>query len=182
MTRLMVRPDDNPSGLLLDTDDPVRIARTLAVLGVGYERVSLRPLRADDPPDSVLAAYQDDVARWMSLGGYRAADVVSVQPDHPHRAGLRLKFLDEHVHDDDEVRFFASGVGVFGLHLGSEVHELRCAAGDWIRVPAGTPHWFDMGADPSFVAIRLFTSPEGWVARSTGSTLASRFSRVEASP
>jgi hypothetical protein len=48
-----------------------------------------------------------------------------------------------------------------------------------ITVPAGTPHWFDMGPRPRFMAIRLFTNPEGWVAHYTGSGIAARFPRHE---
>ena len=52
-------------------------------------------------------------------------------------------------------------------------------AGDLVRVPAGMPHWFDMGPRPRFTAIRLFTNPEGWVAHYTGSDIARRFPRHE---
>ncbi len=31
---------------------------------------------------------------------------------------------------------------------------------------------FDTGAEPSFTVIRLFTMPEGWVARFTGDAIA----------
>jgi enolase-phosphatase E1 len=59
------------------------------------------------------------------------------------------------------------------------VYSVLCERGDLIGVPAGTRHWFDMGPRPSFTAIRLFTSPEGWVARFTGSDCARRFPRHE---
>jgi 1,2-dihydroxy-3-keto-5-methylthiopentene dioxygenase len=39
-----------------------------------------------------------------------------------------------------------------------------CEQGDLISVPANTPHWFDMGPNPYFIAIRLFNNPDGWVA------------------
>jgi 1,2-dihydroxy-3-keto-5-methylthiopentene dioxygenase len=42
-------------------------------------------------------------------------------------------------------------------------------------VPANTPHWFDMGSDPEFTAIRLFNNQEGWVAQGTGSDIAKQF-------
>ncbi|MEC9482011.1 MAG: cupin, partial [Halomonas sp.] len=58
-------------------------------------------------------------------------------------------------------------------------YVIGCAAGDLISVPAGTPHWFDMGPEPNFMAIRLFTDSQDWVARMTGSDIASRFPRYE---
>jgi len=60
------------------------------------------------------------------------------------------------------------------------VYEVSCERGDLISVPAGTRHWFDMGPAPSFVAIRLFINPEGWVASFTGSDIAERFPRLQA--
>ena len=46
-------------------------------------------------------------------------------------------------------------------------------------VPDGTRHWFDMGPNPFFVAIRLFTNPAGWVANFTGTDIAARFPRLD---
>ena len=40
----------------------------------------------------------------------------------------------------------------------------------------------DMGPEPSFVAIRLFINPAGWVAQLTGSDIAQRFPRYESGP
>ena len=50
-----------------------------------------------------------------------------------------------------------------------------CERNDLIGVPAGIRHWFDMGPAPRFTAIRLFTTPKGWVAKFTGDTIAARF-------
>ena len=64
--------------------------------------------------------------------------------------------------------------------FGGKVYGIECHQGDLIRVPAGTPHWFDMGPAPHFRAIRLFTNPAGWVANYTGSTIAASFPRMDA--
>jgi 1,2-dihydroxy-3-keto-5-methylthiopentene dioxygenase len=50
-----------------------------------------------------------------------------------------------------------------------------CEKHDWISVPAGTKHWFDMGPKPAFCALRFFDNPEGWVATFTGDPIASRY-------
>ena len=106
-------------------------------------------------------------------------DVVSLHAEHPQKAEVRKKFLDEHTHSEDEVRFFVAGSGLFSLHLGDEVYEVLCQQGDLIGVPDGTRHWFDMGPNPFFVAIRLFTNPAGWVANFTGTDIAARFPRLD---
>ena len=61
---------------------------------------------------------------------------------------MRAKFLDEHFHKEDEVRFFVAGSGLFTLHVGDKVYEILCESGDLIGVPDGTTHWFDMGPEP----------------------------------
>ncbi|THD09958.1 1,2-dihydroxy-3-keto-5-methylthiopentene dioxygenase, partial [Rhodanobacter lindaniclasticus] len=120
--------------------------------------------------------------RLMGEAGYQAVDVISLAPDHPDRAALRQKFLSEHTHSEDEVRFFVAGSGQFTLHLGDKVYDVLCEKGDLIGVPDGTRHWFDMSESPCFVAIRLFTNKEGWVANFTGDDIATRFPRMQPNP
>ena len=59
----------------------------------------------------------------------------------------------------------------------SKVYEILCEQGDLIGVPDSTRHWFDMGPEPRFVAIRFFTEPDGWVGHFTGTDIAQRFPR-----
>ena len=84
------------------------------------------------------------------------------------RAAARSKFLAEHRHAEDEVRFFVAGRGCFYLHLEPEVLAVVCEGGDLLSVPAGTRHWFDMGSRPDFVAIRFFQQEDGWIGDFTG--------------
>jgi 1,2-dihydroxy-3-keto-5-methylthiopentene dioxygenase len=130
----------------------------------------------------VINAYRADIDRLMAEGGYQTVDVVSLNPDHPDRAALRQKFLNEHTHSEDEVRFFVGGSGLFTLHPSDKVYEVLCEAGDLISVPANTRHWFDMSEQPYFIAIRLFNNPAGWVANFTGTDIAQRFPRRAEGP
>jgi 1,2-dihydroxy-3-keto-5-methylthiopentene dioxygenase len=45
------------------------------------------------------------------------------------------------------------------------VFAIQLDAGDWINVPAGTRHWFDLCAERTIRAIRLFKDPSGWAPR-----------------
>ncbi|HOB61259.1 MAG TPA: cupin [Candidatus Competibacteraceae bacterium] len=156
------------------------IAGQLDRIGVRFERWSAsQPLAADADQDAVLAAYREPVERLMRQYGFQSADVVALGPAHPDKAALRAKFLDEHTHDDYEVRFFVEGQGLFYLHVGERVYGVLCERGDLLSVPAHTTHWFDMGPNPSFKCIRLFTTPEGWVAQFTGRDIAQRFPRLD---
>lgn len=179
MSRLTVHDLADPDVVHLDTTDGDAIAAALGAMGVRFERWHRQAPAADADEAEVLRVYADDVARLKAEGGYRSVDVVRVGPDHPARDALRLKFLDEHTHAEDEVRFFVEGEGLFFLRLGDRVHRVHCAKDDLISVPAGTPHWFDTGladgARPHFTAIRLFTNADGWVAQPTGTDHAARF-------
>ena len=177
MSRLRVYRDSDGATPFFESVDHRRIADELASKGVRFERWSTRTLPATPTPEEVLDAYRAEIELLKLEGGYAACDVVSLKPDHPDRDAMRRKFLEEHTHSEDEVRFFVAGSGLFTLHLGDRVYEVLCQQGDLIGVPGGTPHWFDMGPRPYFVAIRLFTNPAGWVANFTGSDIAARFPR-----
>src|SRR3569623_3109552 len=114
------------------------------------------------PPSSTAPAY-------CSSAGRPTAD----------SAAMRQKFLDEHVHSDFEVRFFVEGRGLFFIHADDKVYAIMCERGDLLSVPANTPHWVDLGAEPELKCIRLFTTPEGWVANYTGSPIAKSFPQME---
>lgn len=174
--RIFAETGDAP---LLDTRDPVTIAEELGIHGVRFERWPSRPIAADADQAAVLAAFAPEVERLQAEQGYRSVDVIRMVPDHPEKDALRTKFLSEHRHAENEVRFFVEGEGLFTLHLNNRVYAVLCEAGDLISVPAGTPHWFDMGPAPRFTAIRLFINPDGWIAHFTGDAIADRFPRHE---
>jgi 1,2-dihydroxy-3-keto-5-methylthiopentene dioxygenase len=176
MSRLTVYPDDDATRTLLETSDGERIAEALKPIHVRFERwAASRQLPPAIDDATVMEAYRDDIERLKHECGYRSVDVLRCLPDNPKREELRLKFLDEHTHDDDEVRFFVEGAGVFYLRAAGKVFMTLCERGDLLSVPAGTRHWFDMGPAPHFTAIRLFTTPAGWVAKFTGERIARNF-------
>jgi 1,2-dihydroxy-3-keto-5-methylthiopentene dioxygenase len=176
MSRLTIYSEDSAARALLDTTDGAQIAAALEPIGVQFERwTATKQLSKDVDDATVMDAYRADIERLKSQCGYQSVDVLRCLPDNPKREELRLKFLDEHTHDDDEVRFFVEGAGVFYLHAAGKVHMTLCERGDLISVPAGTRHWFDMGPAPLFTAIRLFTTPAGWVAKFTGEKIARSF-------
>jgi 1,2-dihydroxy-3-keto-5-methylthiopentene dioxygenase len=167
----------SPNKVLTHLED---IVSTLEAVGVRFERwEAAQPVAAGAEPDAVIAAYRHEIDKLMSERGYVTVDVVSMNRDHPQKTELRAKFLDEHQHGEDEVRFFVAGRGLFCLHIEDYVYAVLCEKNDLISVPAGSKHWFDMGEEPHFVAIRLFNDPEGWVAKFTGEPIASQFPRLE---
>lgn len=183
MSRLQIHPlnppkqgHDSPSIPLLSSDDGAVIAAELAARGLRFERWPARGELVDGADqEAILNAYASEIARIQSQGNYPTVDAIRLGPDHPDREALRRKFLAEHTHAEDEVRFFVEGQGLFCLHIGEEVLQVLCTRGDLIGVPAGTRHWFDMGAAPRFTALRFFANLEGWVAQFTGDDIACRY-------
>lgn len=183
MSRLRIFHESTPDQPEFSSTDHAAIAEALAPIGVAFERwEASKPIQPGDAPEVILDAYRADIDRIVAERGFRTVDVVSIAPDAPHREEARKKFLDEHFHKEDEVRFFVAGSGLFTLHVGEKVYEVKCVAGDLISVPDSTPHWFDMGPEPSFVAIRFFKEPDGWVGHFTGTDIAQRFPRFEMDP
>ena len=181
MSRLTIYADTDPGTPTLTTGDPAAIATALAPIGVRFERwdspVTLAP---DAEPATVLAAYQpylDTLMGPSASGGTGAgsADVIRMTPDNPAAPALRTKFLSEHIHTEDEVRFFVDGSGSFVLHVDGRVFDAYCTAGDLISVPAGIKHWFDAGPSPRFTALRVFQDTTGWTPHYTGDAIAERF-------
>jgi len=153
----------------------------LAKVGVQFERwEATRQLDAQATQDEVIEAYRESVNRLMNHYGFKSVDVISLQPTNPQKEALRTKFLSEHRHDEFEVRFFVEGEALFYIREAGRVHGVLCTQGDLISVPANMRHWFDMGPNPSFKAIRLFITPDGWVANYTGDKIADQFPRLEA--
>jgi 1,2-dihydroxy-3-keto-5-methylthiopentene dioxygenase len=159
-------PDENRE--LRDFEE---IRERLSAIGIQYEIWSAsRPVPANAPPDEVLEVYAGEIQRLKDQGGYVTADVIDVNRQTPGLEQMLAKFNLEHWHDDDEVRFIIHGRGVF--HIRPErgpVVSIEAEAGDLIRVPEGTRHWFDLCSDREIRAIRLFKDPSGWAPRYTQS-------------
>ncbi|MGC0421924.1 1,2-dihydroxy-3-keto-5-methylthiopentene dioxygenase [Embleya sp. AB8] len=181
MSLLTVWPENDATEVVLRTSDPAEMARALEPIGVRFERWTADAELPDGATqDQVIAAYRSEVDRITEAEGYILVDVIRLQPsDDPEwpakAAAARAKFLTEHTHDDDEVRFFVEGAGIFYLHIDGRVHAVLCEAGDLLSVPKGITHWFDMGVTPSVAAIRFFHDEDGWVGDFTGDPIASRF-------
>ncbi len=180
MSQLTVYAESDGKNPLLATEDVDVIRTELGTAGIRLERWKAdRDLADDADNETIIAAYQAEIDRLVAERGFQTYDVVSMNPDHPEKETFRKKFLSEHTHSEDEVRFFVRGQGLFIIHANDKVYSMLCKKDDLISVPANTRHWFDMGPNPTFTAIRLFNDPEGWVGNFTGDDIASRFPLLE---
>ncbi|WP_280440468.1 1,2-dihydroxy-3-keto-5-methylthiopentene dioxygenase [Nocardia brasiliensis] len=185
MTLLQVMAAGNAADVRVRTTDDELIGTELAAHGITFGRWPVLPDAAAVSSDDLLAHYTDNVAELNESGRYKHIDIARIHPDDSNpewpqiAKGAREKFLNEHRHAEDEVRYFAAGRGCFYLHLGHEVLAVVCEGGDLLSVPAGTLHWFDMGTRPDFIAIRFFEEEDGWVGDFTGDRISEGFPTLD---
>ncbi len=176
MSALTIYDDAQPGVAVLRTEDVTEIADTLAAVGVRFERWDLpTELTPDDSAEDILAAYRPHLDRLMGPGGAGSADVMKLNGAGPAYPAIRQKFIDEHTHTEDEVRFFVHGSGHFVLHVNGQVFDAHCTQGDLISVPTGVKHWFDAGEEPFFTVLRVFTDTTGWTPHYTGEKISALF-------
>lgn len=174
MSRLLIYTDRGD--ILLDTENPVRISNELALVGIGFRRWATQTSTASSAAE-ILSTYTEDIEQVMQTHKFSSVDVISLDSSigSERISAAREKFLSEHIHSDDEVRFFIDGEGLFCLHIEDKVLQILCSKGDFINVPANTKHWFDMGSRPNFKCIRFFSDEAGWVANYSGDNIARQF-------
>jgi 1,2-dihydroxy-3-keto-5-methylthiopentene dioxygenase len=153
------------------------IAASLASHGIDYERwTPSHPISDDAPAEAILEAYAREIEELKTRGGYVTADVIDVSPATPGLDAMLAKFNREHWHDEDEVRFTIAGHGLFHIHSKTgTVLGIEVEAGDLIRIPRGTLHWFNLCADRRIRAIRLFQDAAGWTPHYTESRIDENF-------
>ena len=168
-------PDENRT-----LKDRQAVTQYLAGMGIDYQRWEPgHPLGPDAPAEEILSAYAAEIAELRARGGYVTADVIDVHPQTPGLEAMLAKFNREHWHDEDEVRFIVEGRGLFHVRpREGPVAAIEVEAGDLIRVPRGTWHWFDLCADRRIRAIRLFQDPAGWTPNYTQSGVDAAFQQI----
>jgi 1,2-dihydroxy-3-keto-5-methylthiopentene dioxygenase len=127
--------------------------RELERAGVLHERL---PLDSD--------AFQPTLDRLKAERGYVEQDIVELNPETPNLETLCAKFIDEHLHTDDEVRYVLEGEGIFDIRS-AEDRWMRVTVekGDLLVVPADRYHRFLLTEQKHIRCVRLFKDASGWV-------------------
>ena len=126
---------------------------TLLAQGVFHQRIDTDPVR-----------YREPVDRVKSERGYIEEDIVELSPATPNLEAICAKFVDEHFHDDDEVRFVLEGEGIFDIRsLDDRWMRVQVERGDLIIVPKDRHHRFMLTGTKTIRCVRLFKDTSGWV-------------------
>jgi 1,2-dihydroxy-3-keto-5-methylthiopentene dioxygenase len=161
-------------------EDAGEITAFLAGCDIEYQRLEPQTGASRlDTSEELLTSYAGKIDELKARGGYVTADVIDVHAATPGLEAMLARFNSEHWHDEDEVRLIVEGRGLFHIHPRTgPVFAIEVEAGDLIRVPKGTHHWFDLCADRRIRAIRLFQDPSGWTPHYTESGVDKGFQPV----
>lgn len=114
-------------------------------------------------------AYRLPLDRVKEERGYVAEDIVELRPQTPNLDAICAKFVDEHFHDEDEVRFVLDGEGIFDIRSNDdEWMRVVVEVGDLIIVPKNRHHRFMLTDQKTIRCVRLFKDSSGWTPHYRG--------------
>ena len=119
--------------------------------------------------DTDPAKHQAELDALKAERGYIEQDVIALSPQTDGLDELCAKFIDEHLHDDDEVRFVLEGDGIFDIRSRDDrFMRVTVEAGDLIVVPKDRNHRFMLTEHKTIRCVRLFRDRSGWVPHYRG--------------
>jgi len=131
---------------------PVPLA-TLEALGVNYWPIPVE-------------GYEKEIDNIATANGYKNRDTINVSKEgmgDAYETKIR-SFFEEHLHEDDEIRYILSGSGFFDVREASSDAWIRIGveAGDLLVIPAGIYHRFTLDEKDNIKALRLFKDEPKW--------------------
>jgi 1,2-dihydroxy-3-keto-5-methylthiopentene dioxygenase len=173
MATLNIYKNNQLQKQIIDTDS---ISNELSKIGIKFEKWAIQEvLENKSGIEEIEEKFKDKIQTVLRENNFSSYDIVSINPDIKGIEDLKNKFIPEHTHDDNEVRFFIDGQGLFCINQDENIYQVLCEKGDYISVPANTKHWFDMGSKANFKCIRFFEDEAGWIAKYTGSDISRQY-------
>ncbi|CCD26322.1 acireductone dioxygenase (Ni2+-requiring) NDAI_0H01480 [Naumovozyma dairenensis CBS 421] len=112
-----------------------------------------------------------EVNNLASERNYKNRDCITlnVETFNNEEAQLLAKlniFYEEHLHEDEEIRYCVEGSGYFDVKDPTNNEWIRCKLypGDLLIIPAGIYHRFTLTTDNFIKAVRLFKEEPKWEA------------------
>lgn len=136
---------------------------TLAAIGVLYWKID--PAGCEEDP------HKGELGRIRKERHYKNHDIITVSPAKLPNYEEKIKsFFEEHLHEDEEIRFVLDGTGYFDVRNDVDAKWIRIAveSGDMIVLPAGMYHRFTLDTRDYIKVIRLFQDAPKWEAINRG--------------
>ena len=148
----------------------------LQSLGVSYWHLPTTPQAAIDHPTS------GPLGAIRAARHYKNHDVIKVAPATLPNYDTKIKaFYEEHLHEDEEIRYVLDGQGYFDVRRDADSKWVRIemTAGDMIVLPAGMYHRYTNDTRDFVHVMRLFKDNPKWEAINRGPKADSTPSRAE---
>lgn len=163
------------------SEDASAFSGELVEAGIRIEKWSTLAYLPNAPilEEDVFQIYVKEINRVKSDYNYTHVDLATMKPNDAFAISVRGRYLSEHTHEEDEVRFFLAGKVLIYLNINQKIHILECSRGDFVIIPAGVKHWMDIGPKPDFSVIRWFNSKKAFINNFTESFAAEATPRWE---
>lgn len=116
--------------------------------------------------------HESEINRIASERSYKNRDTINVTREglgDAYESKIKM-FFEEHLHEDEEIRYILSGSGYFDVRENRSDEWIRIAVseGDLLVLPAGIYHRFTLDVSDRIVALRLFKDEPKWTALNRG--------------
>mmetsp|Transcript_1824 Transcript_1824/g.4671 ORF Transcript_1824/g.4671 Transcript_1824/m.4671 type:complete len:211 (-) Transcript_1824:212-844(-) len=139
------------------TPNEVATPQKLAELGVLYWKLDADKYKDDYQQDPKLMAIR-------KARNYSFTEILSVSKDTLPGYEQKIKsFYEEHIHEDEEIRYILDGCGYFDVRDFDDCWiRIWCCKGDLLILPEGIYHRFTLDHTNYAKAMRLFVGEPVW--------------------